>query len=81
MPVPQTATVGMRAASAPLCALESMPRAMPLIISNRRTARSRASISAIPVPYGDGWRVPTMAIPGRLSRVAAPRTHSTGGGS
>ena len=48
MPVPQTATVGMRAASAPLCAQESMPRAMPLIISSRRTARSRASISAMP---------------------------------
>jgi hypothetical protein len=81
MPVPHTATVGMRAVSAPRCAQESMPRAMPLIISKCRTAKSRASISATPEPYGEGCRVPTIAIPGLLSSLAGPRTHSTGGGS
>ena len=50
MPVPQTATVGMRAASAPRCAQESIPRAIPLTIRSRRTAKSRDSISAIPDP-------------------------------
>ncbi len=81
MPVPHTATVGVRAACAPLCAQVSMPRAMPLTISNRLAARSRDSISATALPYGDGWRVPTTASSGRVSRLALPRTHSTGGGS
>ena len=58
-----------------------MPRAMPLTISNRRAARSRDSISAIPVPYGVGCRVPTTAMEGRLNSFASPRTQSTGGGS
>ena len=59
-----------------------MPRAIPLTISSRRTARSRDSISAIPDPYGVGCRVPTTAIDGLAQQAAhRPRTHSTGGGS
>ena len=54
-----------------------MPRAIPLTISSRRTARSRDSISAIPDPYGVGCRVPTTAIAGLLSklRIAAHPQH------
>jgi len=52
-PVPHTASVGMRAASAPLCAQESMPRAIPLTISSRAPP-DRATASP-PRPIHTEW--------------------------
>src|SRR5438477_453356 len=51
-----------------------MPRAMPLNMMSERAARSQANLSAIPMPYGVGCRVPTIAIPGCASHkcVLAP---------
>ena len=43
-------------------------------IVNPRDARSLLSRSAMPMPYGVGCRVPTMAIPGRDSVSRFPRT-------
>ena len=46
-----------------------------------RAARSAARRSATASPYGDAAREPTMATAGRSSAAAAPRVHSTKGGS
>ena len=47
---------------------------MPLKITSPRAARSQANRSAIPEPYGVGWRVPTNAIPGWEITASLPRT-------
>src|ERR1039458_6182391 len=60
-PQPSTATVSPPIASAPLCAAESIPRAMPLTIVSPAWARSLESRSATAKPYGVGRRVPTTA--------------------
>ena len=70
-PQPSTATVSPPAASAPLCAAVSMPRAMPLTIVRPACARSAESRSATARPYGVGRRVPTTPSASDLQQFDA----------
>jgi hypothetical protein len=55
--------------------------AMPRIMTNAGAARAHARRSAMPEPYGVGWRVPTMATPGLVNTSGFPRTRRMSGGS
>src|ERR1035438_8498891 len=68
-------------ASAPLCAAESIPRAMPLTMVSPAWARSLESRSATARPYGVGRRVPTTASEIACNSSTRPRVNSTMGGS
>jgi hypothetical protein len=57
----------------PWCASASTPRANPLTITKPRFAGSRASRSAIWVPYAVGRRVSTILIVGSFRICVSPR--------
>jgi hypothetical protein len=55
--------------------------ATPRIMTNAGAARAHARRSAMPEPYGVGWRLPTMATPDLVNTSGFPRTRRMSGGS
>ena len=76
------APAGPGGSSAPTCAAESMPSAMPETTGTPAAARLRPSARAISIPYGVPRRAPTIATAASAASASArPATCSTAGAS